>query len=189
MKLGSHAAATPHPDLIFWLLLLLREWVFPSSSPPGMRRKCCEQLHVAGRPHLSSEDCSPYQGPSAASPVGEHFKDSEIRDLEKCYAPDGAANLLRGGPGCGDVPQGCPGQAAGGESRRSLSFGGTGPAGEQRQEEEVPLQPPLWLHPWLEGKRPRKNRKDAQPLPGPGGTWWFGRYLYPGSRSKHSACC
>ena len=45
------------------------------------------------------------------------------------------------------------------------------------------MQPPLWLYQWLEVKTRRKIRKDAQPLRGPGRTWWnlaVWRYLYPG---------
>ena len=45
------------------------------------------------------------------------------------------------------------------------------------------MQPPLWLYQWLEVKTRRKIRKDAQPLLGPGRTWWnlaVWRYLYPG---------
>ena len=127
---------------------------------------------MAGQPPLSCEDCSPYQEPSAISPVGDRFKDPKIGDLEKRHAPKNAASLLRRGPGYGDATQGCPSQAAGGEKAWPLSFRGTGPAGELWQEEKAPLQPPLWLYQWLEVKTHRKIKKDAQPLLGPGRTWW-----------------
>ena len=183
-----------HPRLRTWFFgcFCCSEWVFPSSFLPGRRRKCCEQFHVAWQPPLSCEDCSPYQEPSAISSVGDRFKDPKIRDLEKWYAPENAPNLLRGGPGCGDVTQGCPARLR--EVKRhgpSLlgAQGQLGSCGRRKKHHCSHHSGSISGWRWKHAGKSGKMLSLFGALVEPGGTWPFGGTFIQGSGSKHSASC